>query len=151
VSCHGSGEEQEHTSDSGESNECDETLGESIETALVAFDDFEDFWTAYPRRENKKKAHTAWARLTKDKKRLAIGVASIMSDLVAKGVTELRFVPLPTTFIHGQRWEDWRDGIPASWCPANGNGKAAAARAEHDAFLRQFAADRGLDYEPGDS
>lgn len=125
--------------------------GESDERLPARSDDFVPFWSAYPRREGKKNARTAWSHITKEEKRLATGIASVLAKIVEQGVVELRYVPMPTTFIHGKRWEDWRDGIPAAYLPDTGNGKAAAARLEHDAFLRQFAAERGLEYDPEES
>jgi hypothetical protein len=78
-------------------------------------DSFDDFWEAYPRHEAKEKAKVAWARATKSEHVLAIGVAQVMNALVENGSQEKQFVPHATTFIHGKRWEDWREGIPAGW------------------------------------
>jgi len=76
---------------------------------------FDIFWAFYPRRDNKLKAQTAWRYLTKAERELAIGVAEIMGVLFDNGQKERRHIPMPTTFIHGKRWEDWREGIPAGW------------------------------------
>lgn len=76
---------------------------------------FEAFWTAYPRKEGKKPARTAWKHLTQAERVLATGVAELMDQLAASGRQEKRFIPHPTTFLHQKRWEDWRDGVPAGW------------------------------------
>jgi len=62
---------------------------------------FDSFWKNYPRKESKKKSHQAFKNLTKTKQQLAISdSANRYAD------TERRFVPLPTTYLHGERWED---------------------------------------------
>lgn len=128
-------------------NASDALCGELVTISSNNNDGFDAFWSAYPRHEAKLKAQRAWRRITPDERRLATGIATVMRDLLAKGVTEKRFVPHATTFIYGKRWDDWREGVPATWCTA-GAEKAEAAHAENDDFLRRFAAERGLDYEP---
>lgn len=125
-------EEQEPLSDSDEPDVIEDG------TDLVVSDRFEEFWAAYPRRENKRKARTAWARVTMTNRSLAIGVATIMGEMVAAGQKDRRFVPHPTTFIHGERWEDWREGIPAGWCAADSNGKQAAREATLQAAMAMY-------------
>ena len=78
---------------------------------LVAFvpkpahDPFEAFWECYPRRHAKKDARKAWAQLNPP------------PDLVEKIIEHVTlrarsrqwldgFIPLPATFIRGERWED---------------------------------------------
>ncbi len=63
---------------------------------------FDSFWQLYPRKQDKKKARTAFSRLTMKKKRFAI------EDKPQERYknTEKQFIPLPTTYIHGERWED---------------------------------------------
>jgi len=62
---------------------------------------FSEFWDLYPRKENKKKALSAWRNLPKTKRDKAL------VDIVTRyKYTEKRFVPLATTYMHGERWED---------------------------------------------
>jgi len=70
-------------------------------SAQIAEEDWLEFWSAYPRKDNKKKAHTAFKRLPQYKRRKAIEDAPKRYKDV-----ERRFVPLPTTYIHGERWDD---------------------------------------------
>lgn len=63
--------------------------------------DWTDFWTNYPRKEAKKKSRTAFLNLTKDKRRKAVEDSKTRYNGVDK-----RFIPLATTYIHGERWED---------------------------------------------
>lgn len=76
---------------------------------------FEAFWEPYPRREAEKEARRLWKPLTADQRRLAAGVAQVMGRMVAEGRKERRYVPAPVTFLRDERWEDWRDGVPAGW------------------------------------
>jgi uncharacterized protein YdaU (DUF1376 family) len=62
---------------------------------------FDIFWKAYPKKANKKKAETAWNNLTNEKR------ASALKDCQIRFADkEKQFIPLPTTYIHGERWND---------------------------------------------
>lgn len=63
---------------------------------------FADFWAVYPRRVAKEKAEKAWNRLPQKSRNLAI--AHLACKPFAN--TETKFIPYPTTYIHGKRWED---------------------------------------------
>lgn len=69
---------------------------------------FEKFWASYPRKENKKKATQAWEKIAPDEKL----VSRIMVGLEAHKSGEQwtrdggKFVPHPTTWLNGERWED---------------------------------------------
>ena len=119
VTGHGScpGEEQAPLSsaDAAEAA-CAATAEPSPPAVTVAVDDgFDAFWAAYPRREDRKRSHSAWRRLTKAERALAAGVAEIMTALVTSGHKERRYVPIASSFLNGKRWEDWREGVPAGW------------------------------------
>ena len=104
---------------------------------------FDAFWTHYPRREDKKRARAAWGRMNDEERRLCTGVAEIMDRLVATGARERRFVPLPSTFLHGRRWEDWREGVPAGW-QAPGADRAAAQETTLTAAIAAVYAEEAL-------
>lgn len=95
---------------------------------------FDEFWELYPRHEAKEKARTAWKYVAKGERVLAIGVAAVMGELVSRGQQEKRYVPHPTTFINGKRWEDWREGIPAGWQDSSAE-RAAQQQASIDAAI----------------
>lgn len=76
-----------------------------LEMTEPEIDDFDQFWKAYPRRDNKKKARATWNRLSKSNKQKAL------IDLETRYIgIQKCFVPLPTTYLNGERWED--DPIP---------------------------------------
>lgn len=64
--------------------------------------DFESFWQQYPKKVDKKKAESVFLRLPKAKREAAI--ADIKSGRYAS--TDRQFVPNPTTYLRGERWED---------------------------------------------
>lgn len=62
---------------------------------------FEAFWHNYPRKSDKKKASVAFNNLSQTKQVKAVeDCASRYED------TDKKFIPLPTTYIHGERWDD---------------------------------------------
>ena len=68
---------------------------------------FDVFWKNYPRKDNKKKSRTAWGNLTKTKKRLALKDLKTRFEGVDK-----KYIMLPTTYLHGERWEDDAQTLP---------------------------------------
>lgn len=61
------------------------------------------FWDLYPRKENKKKTHAAWKRLSKASKIKAI------EDVKTRYIgVDKCYIPMATTYINGERWEDER-------------------------------------------
>ena len=64
---------------------------------------FEEFYKAYPRREAKREAENAWRRLNPDEQLISRMMADIRRRFTA---TELKFVPLPASYLRGARWDD---------------------------------------------
>lgn len=71
-------------------------------------DDFEKFWTAYPRKEKKAEAVKVFAKIAPDQELLD----RMISDVQARARTEDwtkdggKFIPHPTTYLNQRRWED---------------------------------------------
>ena len=64
-------------------------------------DDFDEFWDRYPKKVGKKAARTSWKRLNKESKEIALG------DCEARYAgTEKQFIPNPSTYLNGERWND---------------------------------------------
>jgi hypothetical protein len=74
-------------------------------------EEFEQFWLLYPRREARKRAHTAFSRLSKSDQQALIEHIPIRIEKAWKD-QQKQFIPLPDSFIRGRRWED--DFIPAA-------------------------------------
>lgn len=71
-------------------------------------DDFISFWQEYPRKEDKKKAFDSWRSL--EKKKILPDINIILKAIdtrVKSGQWEnKKFIPLPTSWLNGRRWED---------------------------------------------
>ena len=71
-------------------------------------DNFDGFWAIYPRRQAKKEAQKAWAKIKPD---AALAQRIIESVKCWKSSPEWqksdgRFIPYPASFLNGRRWED---------------------------------------------
>ena len=69
---------------------------------------FERFWSAYPRHQDRKKAEDAFRRINPDDDLLNKMIASIEKQKSSAQWQENggQFIPHPTTWLHGKRWED---------------------------------------------
>ena len=108
VTGNGDGDGKELLSDSGESND-------------ASPDDFDLFWTSYPRKESKQTARRSWKRVPKKDRYAATAAAESMHDCVARGWQEKTFCPHPSTFLNQRRWEDWAGGPPPNYLPEQRN------------------------------
>lgn len=71
---------------------------------LEALPSFEDFWVLYPRHEAKKDARKAWERVDAARHvEILTALAAWRPYLLAR---ESSFIPLPATWLRGERWED---------------------------------------------
>lgn len=64
---------------------------------------FEEFWKAYPKKVEKKKAEAKWNRLKKFEQE------AILADLPKRKATDQwqrGYVPNPMTYLNGERWND---------------------------------------------
>jgi hypothetical protein len=114
------GGQAEHIKDKTSQTEQDSPYSPQEETlegdVMDPDDDFAAFWAAYPRREARKRAESTWGRLSKAKRERALKIAEQMAELVAAGRAPApQFIPLATTFLNGDRWDDWESGPPAGW------------------------------------
>jgi len=67
---------------------------------------FDDFWSIYPRKKEKKRARVSFNRLPKQTQEDCIqGVKDYIKQIEAQG-TETRFIKHPSTFINGENWGD---------------------------------------------
>jgi hypothetical protein len=64
---------------------------------------FELFWSAYPKKRKKKSALEIWRRKKPDAPTL---IADIENRLANDGQWLEGFIPDPTTYLNGERWED---------------------------------------------
>lgn len=84
---------------------------------------FEDFWKVWPKRLAKKDAQKAWLRVpeTAHPKILRAIVAAKRTEQWQKD--DGQFIPLPASWLRGERWEDELDvAMDAEQCAWNRNG-----------------------------
>ena len=69
-------------------------------------DNFDEFWSIYPRKKEKKRARVSFNRLPKKTQSECIeGVKDYIKQIEVQG-TEPQFIKHPSTFINGENWED---------------------------------------------
>ena len=62
---------------------------------------FDQFWTTFPRKTDKARAKRSFLRLTKTEQELAVSnIQRLYSE------TPAQFIPHPSTYLNGKRWED---------------------------------------------
>lgn len=70
---------------------------------------FEEFWKIYPRKVEKKKTELKWNRLDTNDQLLAIADVRKRAETHAWKKDNGRYVPHPTTYLNGERWNDALD------------------------------------------
>ena len=66
---------------------------------------FEEFWKAYPKKRDKQKSKTAWIKKQPDLPKVLKAIKEQMkSEQWTKNAGQ--FIPLPSTWLNGARWED---------------------------------------------
>lgn len=97
-------QEQEHEQENKQENKnITKTKTNMCNSTLHDTPSFDKFWNLYPNKKDKKKAKEKFSRLSDDKKQLAIdGISRLMkSEQWMKW-----YIPLPTTYLNGERRED---------------------------------------------
>jgi hypothetical protein len=83
-------------------------------TSAVADEEFDEFWANYPRREGKGYARTAWAKALK--KTDAATLIKEAGAFAARSMgSDPKFIPLPATWLNGERWADEQPTPIADW------------------------------------
>ena len=83
-------------------------MREKRATLPVPPEGFTEFWQIYPRKVGKGTAEKAWLKISPDKDL----TMTILKSVAAQMATEQwlrdggRFIPHPTTWLNGRRWED---------------------------------------------
>ena len=83
---------------------------------------FEQFWEAYPNKKDKKKAAKAFAKIKPDQ---LPAILEAIAEQKASDQWQRGFIPHPTTWLNGERWQDETPTIESSelgQCAWNRNG-----------------------------
>lgn len=80
-----------------------ETLINNI-SCKMTLEDFEDFWQQYPRKINKKTARKKFLTIPRSNKQKIL--LALEDQKTSSQWQEERYIPHPTTWLNGERWED---------------------------------------------
>jgi hypothetical protein len=69
-------------------------------------DRFETFWASYPRHEGKASAKKAFTALKVTDELLRTMLDAINRQKASEQWQNPKYIPMPTTWLHGRRWED---------------------------------------------
>lgn len=77
---------------------------------------FPKFWALYPRKQDKAKALKAWAKLKVTDELFSLITKGLSAQVVsADWVKEGgKYIPMPTTWLNGKRWEDEIPSAPTN-------------------------------------
>lgn len=68
---------------------------------------FNEFWSRYPKKLDKKKAHEKFLKIAKDEMTFNDILVGMNRTVIAQAKAEgTDFVPFPTTWLNGERWND---------------------------------------------
>jgi hypothetical protein len=79
---------------------------------------FAAFWKAYPNKQGKVMAERRWRAMKPTERAAAAVVAFSMSGAVERGYRERDKCPHGSTFLNQRRWEEWDEGPPPGYGPA---------------------------------
>lgn len=74
--------------------------------------EFEKFWEVWPKKVAKKKAESAWSKLTQLEKREAMEALPNHLKYWEIKQTHIDFIPYPASWINAERWTDVLDMTP---------------------------------------
>lgn len=72
--------------------------------------EFVDFWTQYPRKDNKAAAAKAWKKLNPS----LILRGIILNDICTRAWGDDKFIPHAATYLNNRRWEDEAQSAPSA-------------------------------------
>ncbi len=81
-------------------------LQKKDKSMLMSEQDFESFWQEYPKKLGKKKARVSFLKLKKDLFPAILEALEKQKSSPAWQENGGQFIPHPTTWINGERWED---------------------------------------------
>lgn len=74
--------------------------------ALTQEESFAVFWLAYPRKVSKDRARREWKKLKPDWHLVQRILTALAEQKKQASWKDMQFVPHPSTWLHGRRWED---------------------------------------------
>lgn len=107
-----------------ESNSISESESNAKDARKAREQAFDQFWSAYPRKEGKQKARAAFEKVTVPMEVLLVAIER-QKKSAQWSKDGGQFIPHPTTWLNGKRWEDEVTMAPNAQMGANGQLGAA--------------------------
>lgn len=82
------------------------THDSSLSRKDCGLEGWEKFWAAYPRKDAKAAALKIWTKIKPSDKLLIIILEALEKVKKTKGWVDKKFIPLPSSWLNGRRWED---------------------------------------------
>jgi hypothetical protein len=101
-----------------------EKKGKEKKETYSASAGFDIFWDLYPRKKDKGKSLIWWKKNVKNQIRHNDIINGLMKHLPEFKNKEQRFVPHPTTWLNGKRWEDEAEEISSGNSNFNSDGSS---------------------------
>lgn len=79
---------------------------EVVLVEIITDDDFDHFWSKYPRRTQKSTAVKRWANMPRRDRLAALEALPTHIQRWQMSGTEEQFIPHPATWLHQKRWQD---------------------------------------------
>lgn len=86
----------------GKVSRVEDSIGKVSKELLCS--EFETFWIEYPVKKDKKKARAKFLKLSE--KTQAVVIADVRNRKVSDTQWKRGYIPHPTTYLNGERWED---------------------------------------------
>ena len=83
-----------------------EDRGTRKSRVITVWDGFDSFYRPHPLKKSKREAMTMWSRLKENEQTLALDWLRKYIVYWQKKWIEKQFLPHPSTWLHGKRWED---------------------------------------------
>ncbi len=99
---------------------------------------FDQFWSAYPRKEEKKKAKIIWDREGYDKVLPEIlAFLSVANKSERWSKENIKYIKLPTTFLNGECWQDDISAYPPAKVNSENNVRLPIGNQEYSGFIKK--------------
>ncbi|WP_025126452.1 hypothetical protein [Pseudomonas sp. PH1b] len=108
--------------------------------APVASEDlFPKFWKLYPRKVGKDKAEKAWTKLKVNQALYDLMISALAKQVLTPDWTKDKgqFIPHPSTWLNGKRWEDEIPDVPTNVHPFPQSRHTGFAGRDYTAGLKQ--------------
>lgn len=102
-------EANEHNKNKNKNKNIEKEKEKEKERELIS-ERFDRFWSVYPKKTDKQAARKEFEKLSPDEDLLNIILNAISRQKASKQWKDAQYIPYPSTWLHGKRWEDELSG-----------------------------------------